>query len=209
MNQAVFRYLAISDRSVCPEPVPRRIRRLMTMGVPAVQIRDKPVDDRTRFGWIQSLAPYSDRLVINSRADMAVLGNLAGVHRARDALDGGTLRSLMEERSLLGVSTHSRNEVREARRMGADYVTFGPIFPTPSKSEQPADQRPGLDGLHRVCEEFDLPVLALGGVTPSRVNACREAGAYGAAGIRALFAPEDPAESWATIRNALPPDTSP
>lgn len=198
MEPLPFRYLAISDRSVCPEPIPRRVQRLLEMGVPAVQLRDKTVDDRTRFAWIQSLRAGSDRLLVNSRADLAALGELAGVHRAQHALPVPVLRSVMGE-GLVGVSTHSLREARRAEARGADYVTFGPVFPTPGKTRS----RPGLAGLERVCGRLEIPVLALGGVGPARVPACLEAGARGAAGIRALFGPPDPGPPWSRIRDAL------
>lgn len=197
MNASPPRYLAISDRSVCPEPIPRRARRLLDLGVPAVQLRDKETDDRTRFEWIRTLRDRSDRLLVNSRADLAALGDLAGVHRARHALPVPVLRSVMEG-GMVGVSTHSLKEVQEAEARGADYVTFGPIFSTPGKTRQP-----GLSGLERVCRRVSIPVLALGGVTPSRVPECLEAGAHGAAGIRALFGAEDPADPWSRLREPL------
>lgn len=198
MNSPPFRYLAISDRTVCPDPIPRRVRRLLKMGVPAVQLRDKTLEDRTRFEWIQSLRADSDRLLVNSRADLAALGGLAGVHRAQHALPVPVLRSVMGE-GLVGVSTHSLPEARDAEARGADYVTFGPVFPTPGKTRS----GPGLEGLERVCRKLEIPVLALGGVDPSRVSACLEAGARGAAGIRALFAPPDPEPAWSRIRDRL------
>ncbi len=201
MNASPPRYLAISDRSVCPEPIPRRVRRLLDLGVPAVQLRDKETDDRTRYGWIRTLRDRSDRLLVNSRADLAALGDLAGVHRAQHALPVPVLRSVMEE-GMVGVSTHSLKEARQAESRGADYVTFGPVFPTPGKTRA-AEPRPGLSGLERVCRRVRVPVLALGGVDPSRVPECLEAGAHGAAGIRALFGVEDPSDPWSRIRDPL------
>jgi thiamine-phosphate pyrophosphorylase len=87
---------------------------------------------------------------------------------------------------VIGVSTHGIAEVEAARRAGADYVTFGPVYPTPSKAGYgpPA----GLDALRRAAA-VGLPVLALGGVTPERLPELAAAGAAGAAGIR-CFADE-------------------
>ena len=84
---------------------------------------------------------------------------------------------------MIGVSTHSAEEVGEARRAGADYVTFGPVFPTPSKAAYGSP--PGVGGLRRAVAE-GLPVIALGGVVPERLEAIADAGAFGAAGIRSF-----------------------
>jgi thiamine-phosphate diphosphorylase len=113
------------------------------------------------------------------------------------------LRSLNEHDFLFGASTHSLPEVRRARRRDADYVTFGPVFPTPSKPDRDKKDIPGLNELAEVTDETDLPVLALGGVTPDRVEACLDAGAYGVAGIRALFEPENPIDHWNRIKTTI------
>jgi thiamine-phosphate pyrophosphorylase len=82
---------------------------------------------------------------------------------------------------VLGRSTHSLAEVERARDEGADYVTFGPVFPTPSKERYgPAL---GLSALERAAA-LDIPVYALGGITLERFPAVAAAGAAGVAGIR-------------------------
>lgn len=104
---------------------------------------------------------------------------------------------------IIGKSTHTLRDVQEANQLGLDYVLFGPVFPTPSKPARDEDDIPGLRGLARAVGTASVPVLALGGVTPERVSVCLDAGAYGVAGIRALFSPEDPQENWTQIQEAL------
>ncbi len=114
------------------------------------------------------------------------------VERARAILHA---RSILGEALLVGCSTHDRDELRAAIRAGADYVTYGPIHDTPSKSGLLTAR--GMGGL-RTATEFaresaeGLPVVALGGLTPADVGAAREAGAAGVAAIRALVAANDP-----------------
>ena len=91
------------------------------------------------------------------------------------------LRRRFGRRFLIGCSTHSVEEVEAAGAAGADYVVFGPIFPTPSKPG--ATDLPGLPGLEHAARA-GIPVLALGGVDLRRLADVAGAGARGAAGIR-------------------------
>lgn len=104
---------------------------------------------------------------------------------------------------IIGRSTHNVEQVKEASEKEFDYVLFGPVFPTPSKPNRTEENLPGLEGLEQATESADIPVLALGGVGPEKITDCLSAGANGAAGIRALFAPEEPKYNWKKIKTAL------
>lgn len=201
-NHPPFRYLAISDQGVCPDPVSERINRLFELGVPAVQFREKTQNDRIRHEWLRRVDSGPGRLLVNGRWDLATLASADGVHSPADGLPIEVLRELNNS-FLYGASTHTGREVRNAEQSGTDYVTFGPVYPTPSKPNLDEDDVPGLEALSKITDETDLPVLALGGVTPSRVRDCLDAGADGVAGIRALFEPDDPAENWKRIQSTL------
>lgn len=202
-NPLSFRFMAISEQSVCPEPVPDRLNRLSDLGVPAVQIRDKSVDDRTRYKWLHKTKRQETDWLMNGRVDFALLEDLDGVHRPSNGIPLQELIRIGGKDLIYGQSTHSFDEARRAFEQGADYVLFGPVFPTPSKPNLGNDDIPGLDGLETVTNRVDGPVLALGGITPDRVPACLDAGAYGVAGIRVLFAPENPRSNWNQIQNSL------
>ena len=87
---------------------------------------------------------------------------------------------LAEPTPLLGRSVHSVEAARQAAREGADYLLFGPVFPTASHPGRPAT---GLAALREVAGAVEVPVLAIGGVDAERARACREAGAAGFAAI--------------------------
>jgi len=91
---------------------------------------------------------------------------------------------------LIGVSTHSIREIRIACEKGADFVTFGPVYATPSKAVYGAPQ--GLRALAEACNNCSLPVFALGGITPERTAEAHAAGAHGIALISAIIASADP-----------------
>ena len=198
-------YLAISSQEVCPEPIPDRIRRLLDLGVPYIQLRDKTESIRVRHRWTVQLAPaYRDRLLINGRPDLALLTGSAGVHLPARSYSISDARTLVDDTALIGRSTHRREEAMMAEDMGADYITFGPVYPTPSKPDWEKADLPGLDGLKEVCKTVSIPVLALGGIDrPNRIRASLEAGASGVAGIRMLFASDSPKRDWKQARTAI------
>jgi thiamine-phosphate pyrophosphorylase len=101
-----------------------------------------------------------------------------------------------------GVSTHSLDTSLRAEQEGADYVIFGPIFPTASKAQFGAPQ--GLGPLKVVCSRLKIPVIAVGGISPNETNNCYKAGAYGIACINALLLSQD---IKATINRFLNPET--
>jgi thiamine-phosphate pyrophosphorylase len=167
---------------------------LARAGVDAVQLREKEIDDRALLALARAaraaLDGHSTRLLVNGRADVALAAGADGVHLPADGLPAAPLRSLLSPGMLLGVSTHSLAEVEQARRDGADYVVFGPVWETPGKTAAAAP--PGLAAL-AAAAAVGIPVYALGGVTLDRFAAVAAAGAAGAAAIR-LFQGETPLE---------------
>jgi thiamine-phosphate pyrophosphorylase len=115
---------------------------------------------------------------------------------------GETKRLLHEgkhtEKFLVGVSTHSLEAVVAAEKAGADYVIFGPVYPTPSKARYGPPQ--GIDRLTEVCRSASLPLLAIGGITLENAHACLEAGAAGVAAIRLFQDADDVAAIVKTLR---------
>jgi thiamine-phosphate pyrophosphorylase len=186
-----FRLLAISDRaSLAACELPEWFHFLAAAGIDAVQIREKDLDDRAVYGLARvarsALSPTT-RLLVNGRIDIALAAGADGVHLPAYGVPVAPLRRRFGPGILLGCSTHRIEEVVRARDAGADYVTFGPVYSTPSKERfgPPA----GLDALEKAAA-LGLPVYALGGVTLARFGEVAGAGAAGVAGIR-LF--QDPA----------------
>ncbi len=194
-----FRYIAISSQQVCPEPLPQRIRRLDKLGVDCIQVRDKDVSDREKYNWFKQINCSSSLLFANSRADFVHLFNLHGLQRSGEAISAWKIKKITGEKVWIGCSAHNLTDLHNAGGGGADFVLYSPVFPTQSKPELTRDDCHGLEGLKQACTESELPVFALGGIGPDEIKHCLDAGAWGAAGIRALFQPEDPTENWNKI----------
>jgi len=138
----------------------------------ALQIRAKGVGARETLGWLRALVPLCRRagvpLVANDRADLAALAGCDFVHVGQDDLSVAQVRRLAPGLRV-GVSTHDEEQVARALAAGADYVAFGPVFATSSKS----DSSPvvGLAGLRAACAQVaphGVPLVAIGGITIER-----------------------------------------
>lgn len=194
------RLLAISDGRAAPSGPDGRfedwLRLLGEAGAGAdpwiaVQLRERQLDDRRLWQLTRrarEILPAGLRIVVNRRLDLALAAGADGVHLPSSGLPVAALRRRFGPEVLIGCSTHRPEEVEAAREAGANYVTFGPVWPTPSKPGW--DDVPGLEGLEEAAA-LGLPVLALGGVENlERLGQVLAAGAHGAAGIRAFRQPD-------------------
>jgi thiamine-phosphate pyrophosphorylase len=160
--------------------------RLAALGVPALQVREKDLDDRGLLELAtaaRAAFPRPGLLVVNRRFDVALAAGADGVHLPADGLSVRRVRAAVPAGFLVGRSTHTLAEIATAREEGADYVFFGPIHATPAKSGLGSPH--GVSSLARAAAE-GVPVIAIGGLDESNARAALGAGAHGVAAIRAF-----------------------
>jgi len=158
-------------------------------GCRVVQLRAKawssPQRARAATALVLALRPRGVRLLVNDDVDAAALAGADGVHLGQDDGDIATARARLGPGALIGRSTHSLAQVARAAAEGADYLGFGPVFPTRTKAD--ADRVVGLDGLRAAVAATSLPVVAIGGIDRDRLPELRRTGVHGWAVVSALL----------------------
>jgi thiamine-phosphate diphosphorylase len=124
-------------------------------------------------------------LIVNDRIDVALAAGADGVHLGQTDLPLAEARAVAGVRLWIGISTHNPEQVRAALAGGADYLGYGPVFPTETKANP--DPVQGVDALRAaVALAGRIPVVAIGGITPARVAEVYEAGAAAVCAIGAV-----------------------
>ncbi len=190
-----FRLYLITDRRLLGPgaSLPAAVESALKGGVKAVQLREKDLDTRPLLDMAYSFRAltreYGAKLFVNGRVDVALAVGADGVHLGAADIPLTAARKAAGESMLIGVSTHSTQEARRAEKEGADFITLGPVYETPSKLRY---GRPiGLRPLMELREEVAIPVFAIGGITRERVGEVVGAGASGVALISAILASYD------------------
>jgi thiamine-phosphate pyrophosphorylase len=192
----------ITDRRALKCALPRQIARALAAGVNLIQIREKDLSSRELYELSQSALsienPARTRILLNERIDVARAAGAAGVHLPSNSLAPSRIRSITSPGFLVGVSCHSFDQVRRAESEGADYIVFGPVFPTSSKMKFGPPQ--GLPALEEAARAVKIPVLALGGITLRNAGRCLDRGAAGIAGISLFQQSADLSADVAALR---------
>lgn len=175
----VIRRYCITDRRLVP--ILAGIERALALGADAIQIREKDLPARELVSVVRSVVAVGARVLVNSRVDVALACGAHGVHLPGGSIAPSEWRRIVPPEFLIGVSTHSVNEVRRAEAEGADFAVFSPVFEPLSKASYGPPQ--GLARLAEAARAVRIPVLALGGVTEANAPDCLAAGAAGVAGI--------------------------
>jgi len=146
--------------------------------------------------------PYHANVIVNDRADIALISAAEGVHVGQDDLPPEAARRLLGEGAIVGLSTHTVAQVEGALREPISYVAVGPVFGTRTKDT--GYTAVGLDLVGTAAQLAGAaPVVAIGGITSDRVAEVMAVGASGVAVISALFGASDPTLAARAIRSAL------
>ena len=163
---------------------------LRAAGVTLLQYRDKngsPQEILSACAVLRkAFASSPCRLILNDRADLALLAGFDGVHVGQDDISPQDARRIVGPDRIVGVSTHTYEQVRLADQSCADYIAIGPVFVTRTKRNP--DPVIGLEGVRRARAITHKPLVAIGGLTRANARSVTDAGANSIAIISALFA---------------------
>ena len=169
------------------------IETVLQAGVKHIQLREKRLPTRNILDmayWMRELTrEYGAKLLINDRVDIALAVEADGVHLGQESLPAHAARKIAGDDFLIGVSTHGIEEALRAEHDGADFITLGPIYNTPSKLKY--GNPIGVATLKQVKSQVSVPVLAIGGIKTNAVHEVLSAGADGVAVISGILAAED------------------
>ena len=200
-----FRFYLISDRNLCRgRPLTSVLKQACQAGVRAIQIREKDLTSDDLLNLTKTIkiepAAYKPLIMINSSINVTLDSGVGGIHLPEN-IKIQMVRKDLPKGVLIARSTHSRAGAEAAEAEGADFITYGPIYYTPSKAQYGPPK--GLRELSKIAKSVKIPIFALGGITPDRTRECLDAGAYGVAAISAVLEQPDISVAVTNFVNAL------
>lgn len=157
-------------------------------GVTLLQYRNKTASERSILETAAALKEKLTsgvKLIMNDRADLALLAGFDGVHVGQDDLSAEDARRVIGPDKWVGVSTHSVEQLIAANETSCDYIAYGPVFPTVSKRNP--DPTVGLAGLRMTRKYTSKPLVGIGGITQENCRSVLDAGADSVAVISGLL----------------------
>ena len=173
-------------------PITEQVEKALQGGVRVLQLREKDLSPKELLEQALEIKPviekYDAKLFINDRADIAQIAGAHGVHLTEVSVPAGEIKDNFSD-LMVGVSTHTKEGALLAEADGADFITFSPVYETPSKIHLGPPQGP--ERLGEIVKSVHLPVLALGGIKLNRVPEVLEQGAHGVAVISGIWDAKD------------------
>ncbi|MFM7059437.1 MAG: thiamine phosphate synthase [Planctomycetota bacterium] len=196
-------YVLITE-SQCRLPWLEAAEQALRGGADVLQLREKQLTDRELLQRSRQLRQlcrkYAALFIMNDRPDIAIASDADGVHVGQEELSVADIRQLTDWHGLIGVSTHSVEQLQQAFLDGADYVGAGPVFPSSTKT---FDDFPGLSFVRQAAEVASGPWFAIGGITAQRHPEVLAAGARRIAVTAAVTQSLDPATAVQSFRKAM------
>jgi thiamine-phosphate pyrophosphorylase len=187
-------YVILDAASAPPGRLMDIAQEILEAGARPVQYRDKAASSRELFERGRELVlrarAANAAMIINDRADIAMMCGAAGVHVGQDDIGVEAARAVCGAGRMVGVSTHTLEQVRAADRTSADYIAIGPIFRTSTKANP--DPVVGLETISEARKLTSKPLVAIGGITLDNAAEVWQAGADCVAVVRDIVGAESP-----------------
>jgi len=182
------------------------LRAALSGGVDIVQLREKRLDraeiERSASTFRRICDTYSAPFIVNDDPDLARACDADGVHVGQDDGSVEEARALLGPDAIIGLSTHSEEQIDASAQLPVDHISVGPIWETPTKPGRPAV---GLDLISYAAEHAPHPFFAIGGIDATNAGQVVDAGAQRLCVVRAIHEAADPAAVAATLRQGVAP----
>lgn len=189
---------------VCEDQPSEFLEAALRGGVDVVQLRMKGARDQEVVSaarrFTRTCAQHGALLILNDRPDLVVEAGADGAHVGQDDVPAREARDVIGADRILGLSTHTREQVRAASALPVDYIGVGPVHETPTKPGRPPV---GMELIRYASGHVEIPFFAIGGISSANIGAVRAAGASRVAVVRALTEAEDPALAARELRRGL------
>jgi len=182
-------YLITDRKLISGEDIIGVVKEALGAGIRTVQLREKDMGTNDLFQLASRMREitnmFNARLIINDRVDVALCAGADGVHLGNAGIPVKAVRKITPDGFLVGVSTHGKDEALRAFEHGADFITCGPVYETPSKMKYGPPI--GIRELEEVVSLVDIPVYALGGIKKENIPEVMNTGVYGISMISAIL----------------------
>jgi thiamine-phosphate pyrophosphorylase len=180
------------------------LRAALSGGVDIVQLREKELDrgeiERSASTFRRVCDTYSALFIVNDDPALARACDADGVHVGQDDASAEAARELLGPDAIIGLSTHSEEQIAAADERPVDHISVGPIWETPTKPGRPAV---GLELVSHAAEHATHPFFGIGGIDPSNAGQVVRAGARRLCAVRAIRDAADPSAAAEALRRAF------
>ena len=184
-------YVLISS-NIATKSVTETVRLVIDGGADAIQLREKTISDNEFTSLASEVRNITTKsgalLIINDRVHVAREINADGVHLGQHDMSALEARNIIGNEKIIGISTHSIIQARQAQKDGADYIAIGPIYPTSTKGHEPSV---GIEIIHEISEAVSIPIIAIGAITLENLDEVLKAGASRIAVCSAIIGSKD------------------
>ncbi len=178
----------ITDENLLKKDIEQAVQQAIEGGATIIQYRAKKKDTKDMYLEAVKIKKICDRysvpLIINDRIDIALAVDASGVHIGQEDMPVEVARRLLGFNKILGLSTKTLKQVKEANTLPVDYIGFGSIFPTETKEDA---KLAGLEALKKAIEISIQPVVAIGGINHQNIDKVLKTGCTNIAVVSAVF----------------------
>ncbi len=194
-------YVVITESFCAGRSALEVLGAVLEAGVTLIQFREKDLDDEQIYDRARAFRQRTDKagalLIVDDRIDIALAVKADGVHLGRHDLPISVARKLAPD-MIIGASTHSVEQAREAENTGASYINIGPIFPTETKQKTAPPLGPEI--IQEITRVVGIPVTCMGGIKIENISEVLAHGARHPAVVTAVTAHPDPKAAATELR---------